>query len=87
MIIKNNFKLEQIEYNKMVRLTSLSRLLNVIASENLKKMKPWSERYHFRGRTRGTNGYNLQLINNVRKLLRFISGNKTVSMLKGKKIN
>lgn len=67
----------------MVRLSSLSKILNFINENNLQVMKRWSERFHKDGRRRRSNTFNFELIGKIRRLLEFISGNDIVKMLKG----
>lgn len=67
----------------MVCLNSLSKILKFIEEKHLKTMKPWSERFHRNGIRRTSNGFNTMLVENVRKLLQFISGNDMIKMLKG----
>jgi hypothetical protein len=67
----------------MVRLTGLSRVLKFIEEKRIQKMKPWDQRYKRQRSERSPNTYNVNLKKKIRKMLRFISGDKIVPMLAG----
>ena len=71
----------------MVCMTALTRILTFVHEKKIKKMKRWSDRHKFKNsdQSRNGNSYNNQLIAEIRKLLRIISGNDTITMLKGNK--
>ncbi len=66
----------------MVRISSLTLILNYIRDNNIKSMKRWSDRKNLDNNNKSADRKNL--IVNIRKLLENISGIDIVEMLKSK---
>ena len=56
--------------------TAIEKITKFVYDEQIPAMKKWSERYR-------KNGYKLDLIKQIQSLLRLISGNDVLAMLKG----
>ena len=70
----------------MVNLTAIKRISQFISSSNIRPMKKWSERYRLDSQN-NKSPYLKLIISQVKVLLRIVSGNDIVEMLKGSCIN
>ena len=68
----------------MVRITVLTKILNLIEEQNLQQMMPWDQRYQRSGSSHSSHGYNVRLVQKIRTIFVLLSGNKIVEMLAGK---
>jgi hypothetical protein len=66
----------------MVYFSTLSSLIEIIRSKNLKPMKAWSFR-HRNDQDGRLNRHLKKLKSQVREILRLVSGNNITEMLKG----
>ena len=67
----------------MVNETAVHKIIKFIESQNISQMKKWSERSRYNNRTMQLLRFIREKVVNIREILRILSGNDIVEMLKG----